>query len=153
MIRITSPRFYNEQYLPAEFTCDGEDTSPPLDIHDIPSRTKSLVVTCERIDQGKPVVAHWLVWNIPPDTTHIPAGRYPSGAYEGLNDYDGIGYRGPCPEDASAAHRYVFTVYAIDKMFTPPGRYITREELRGAMEGHVVDSARLVCRYISKKST
>ena len=41
-MRISSPAFEDEGDIPSQFTCDGEDTSPPLLIEELPLEAVSL---------------------------------------------------------------------------------------------------------------
>jgi phosphatidylethanolamine-binding protein (PEBP) family uncharacterized protein len=41
-MKVTSSAFQEGANIPSKFTCDGADTSPPLQIADIPSEAKSL---------------------------------------------------------------------------------------------------------------
>jgi Raf kinase inhibitor-like YbhB/YbcL family protein len=38
----------------------------------------------------------------------------PAGAVQNLTDFGIHGYGGPCPPKGAKAHRYIFTVYALD---------------------------------------
>lgn len=35
----------------------------------------------------------------------------------GLNSYNKIGWYGPCPSPNTGIHKYIFTLYALDKIF------------------------------------
>jgi len=41
-MKLTSSVFENNEVIPRKYTCEGEDISPPLSIHDIPPKTKTL---------------------------------------------------------------------------------------------------------------
>jgi Raf kinase inhibitor-like YbhB/YbcL family protein len=63
---------------------------------------------------------HWLVVNIPPDVTDLPAGAgnpqgnsLPRGALQTRTDFGMPGYGGLCPPTGDHPHRYLFTVYAV----------------------------------------
>jgi Raf kinase inhibitor-like YbhB/YbcL family protein len=83
---------------------------------------------------------HWLVWNIPPNTTDIPEGRLPPGAREGKNSFGDARYDGPAPP--SGTHRYFFHLYALDLPFFPKFRTASdRDAMLAGMEGHIVGKA------------
>jgi len=63
---ITSPVFGNNGYIPAKYTCDGEDVNPPLKIKGAPEGTQSLVLIVDDPDAPAGTWSHWIVWNIPP---------------------------------------------------------------------------------------
>src|SRR5262245_64596465 len=49
-MKITSSAFQQGANIPSKFTCDGSDTSPPLQITDIPSNAKTLVLIADDPD-------------------------------------------------------------------------------------------------------
>src|SRR6266705_4413894 len=74
-MKITSSAFQEGGNIPSKFTCDGSDTSPPLQITGIPSEAKSLVLIADDPDAPSGLFTHWLVWNVPPQTGSIAEGR------------------------------------------------------------------------------
>jgi Raf kinase inhibitor-like YbhB/YbcL family protein len=144
---IRSPAFHEGGDIPAKFTCDGGDTSPPLQITGIPSDAKSLVLIAEDPDAPSGVFTHWLVWNIPPQTNSVAEGSAPKGVH-GTNDFGKSGYGAPCPP--SGAHRYYFKVFALDReLALPPGA--KRSLLEAAMKDHVIAQGELMARYARKR--
>jgi Raf kinase inhibitor-like YbhB/YbcL family protein len=141
---ITSPAFPTGATIPGRFTSDGEDTSPPLEIHGAPYGTASYALIVDDPDAPAGTWVHWLVWDIPADTTVIAEGSLPPGAIEGRNSWGNSAYGGPSPP--SGTHRYVFTLYALDALVhLPPNA--DRRRLERAMDGHVLERARLVGLY------
>src|SRR5579885_3349716 len=47
---ITSSAFENNGTIPAKYTCDGNNTQPPIEISGIPQNTKSLALTVVDVD-------------------------------------------------------------------------------------------------------
>lgn len=117
---------------------------------------------------------HWAMIDLPPTLREIAAGSQsdgvtpggkpdvegPAGARQGLNDYTAWfagdaamqgcyhGYDGPCPPFNDAiAHRYVFSLYALDipALALPPG--FNAAQVRSAMQGHVLAEAAITGRY------
>src|SRR5215467_8718185 len=95
-MKITSSAFHEGGNIPSKFTCDGPDSSPPLQIAGIPPGAKSLVLIADDPDAPGGLFTHWLIWNIPVQTSSIGEGSAPKGV-QGANDFGKSGYRGPCP--------------------------------------------------------
>ncbi len=153
-MEISSPAFTDHGMMPSRFTCEGEDVSPELVIRGVPADAKSLALIVDDPDAPDPAAprmiwTHWVLYNLPPDTTTIPEGArpghgLPASVREGRNDWGEPGYRGPCPP--IGRHRYFFRVYALDTMLSDL-RLPTRAKLLQAIEGHVLDQAELVGLY------
>ena len=146
-IKITSSSFQEGGNIPSKSTCDGSDTSPPLQITGIPSEAKSLVLIADDPDAPGGLFTHWLVWNIPPQTNSISEGTAPKGVH-GTNDFGKPDYKGPCPPPGT--HRYSFKIYALDHELDLRGG-AKRSQLDAAMKGHVVAQGELVGRYARRK--
>jgi Raf kinase inhibitor-like YbhB/YbcL family protein len=144
---ITSSAFQEGANIPSKFSCDGPNTSPPLQIAEVPSGAKSLALIVEDPDAPSGLFTHWAVWNISPQTNAIAEGSAPKGVY-GTNDFGKSGYGGPCPP--SGTHRYYFKVFALDRELNLPSG-ARRSQLDSAMKGHVVAQGQLVGRYSRKK--
>ncbi|MCD6254837.1 MAG: YbhB/YbcL family Raf kinase inhibitor-like protein [Deltaproteobacteria bacterium] len=148
-IKVKSEAFEEGGMIPKKYTCDGEDASPPLSWTGVPEGTEALALICDDPDAPVGTWVHWVIFNIPPDTTglseNIPPERVlESGARQGRNDFGNIGYGGPCPPRGT--HRYYFKLYALDKKVDlEPGA--TKDELLKAMEGHVLAEGKLMGRY------
>ena len=112
IMQLSSPAFPANDFLPAKYTGDDANLSPPLTISDVPPRTLSLVLIVDDPDAPAGDWVHWLVWNLSPQTTQISEGNLPLGAIQGLNDFGNQAYSGPCPP--SGLHRYQFKLYALD---------------------------------------
>jgi len=146
-MKITSSAFQESGNIPSKFTCDGSDTSPPLQITGVPSEAKSLVLIADDPDAPGGLFTHWLVWNIPPQTSSILEGSAPKGIH-GTNDFGKPDYGGPCPP--SGTHRYYFKVFALDRELNLASS-AKRRQLDAAMQGHVIAQGELMGRYSRKK--
>jgi Raf kinase inhibitor-like YbhB/YbcL family protein len=154
---ISSPAFPENGEVPAQYTCDGADVSPPLVWSGVPPEAKSLVLILDDPDAPDPaaprtVWAHWLLYNIPPSTTGLPEdvannGGLPAGTRVGANDWRQAAYGGPCPPIGQ--HRYFHKLYALDTIL-PDLNSPTKGELEAAIQGHVIDQAELVVPYSHK---
>ena len=142
-MKIKSPAFENGGRIPAKYTCDGEDISPPLEFEDVPEDAKSLALVMDDPDAPMGTFDHWVVWNIPPETRSIEEGKEPEGV-QGMTDFGRKGYGGPCPPRGE--HRYFFKLYALDtKLDLPEGS--RKSDLEKAMKGHIIAQATLMGRY------
>ena len=146
-MKITSSAFQQGGNIPSKFTCDGANTSPPLQISDVPSEAKGLVLIVDDPDAPSGLFTHWTAWNISPQTSTVAEGSTPTGVH-GTNDFGKSGYGGPCPP--SGTHRYYFKIFALDReLDLPPGA--KRGQLDAAMKGRVVAQGELMGRYARKK--
>ncbi|HTX60900.1 MAG TPA: YbhB/YbcL family Raf kinase inhibitor-like protein [Methanobacterium sp.] len=145
-IKITSPVFNEGEPIPARYSCNNVNVSPPLEFKDIPENTVSIAVILEDPDAPGGLFTHWIIFNLPADTNglseHImPRELMDDGSKHGMNSFGLVGYGGPCPP--SGTHRYFFRVYALDvKLDLPP--LVEREELLRAFEGHILDQGELM---------
>jgi Raf kinase inhibitor-like YbhB/YbcL family protein len=146
-LEVTSPAF-RDGAIPARYTADGENISPPLAWQGVPG-AKSFAIECEDPDAPSGAFVHWLAWNIDGNANTLPEGFSPSshvrGVRQGQNGFGHIGYEGPKPP-AGRPHRYLFHVYALDRDVTlEPGA--TRAELDRAIHGHILAEGTVIGRY------
>ena len=146
-IKIISSAFQHGGNIPSKFTCDGSNASPPLQISDVPSDAKGLVLIVDDPDAPSGLFTHWTAWNISPQTSTVAEGSTPKGAH-GTNDFGKSGYGGPCPP--SGIHRYYFKIFALDRELDLPAG-AKRGQLDAAMKGHVIAQGELMGRYSRKK--
>ena len=149
-LALTSPVFTHNGTNPKVYTCQGKDMSPALAWSGLPSGTKSVALIVDDPDVPDPAApkrewVHWVLYNIPPATTGLAeAAKLPAGAREGKNDWDRLGYGGPCPP--IGRHRYFHKLYALDVVL-PDLNEPTKATLLDAMEGHVLGEAELIGTY------
>ena len=147
--QITSAAFAEGAAIPRRFTGQGDDISPPLAWDHAPAGTRSFALVCDDPDAPAGTWIHWVVYDIPADTTSLPEAvaaerKLASGAVQGTNSWGRLGYGGPMPP--SGTHRYFFKIYALDtELDLEPGQ--TRKTLLEAMKGHVLAEAQLMGRY------
>jgi Raf kinase inhibitor-like YbhB/YbcL family protein len=155
-LKVTSSAFQQGGPIPAKYTCEGEDISPPLSWSGIPVNAKSVAMIVDDPDAPDPakpqrVYVHWVVYNIPAKTTSLAENASKSalggGAVQGKNDWGNTGYGGPCPP--IGRHRYFFKLYALDTTLTL--KDATKPDLEKAMKGHIVDSGELMGTYQKAK--
>ncbi len=149
-LAVKSPVFMQDGRIPAKYTCDGEDVSPPLYWSPGPTATESYALIVDDPDAPGGTFTHWLMYNIPFNVTrleeHVTAlGRLDDGTLQGKNSYGRIGYGGPCPPPGSP-HHYRFNVYALDtRLKLGPGA--PGDDLARAMRGHVLAQGELTGIY------
>ncbi len=138
---VSSSAFKDGGMIPARYTCDGENISPPLDFDDVPSTTVSIAVIVDGIDSSSGTMTHWVVWNIDFEEG-IDEDTVPG--VEGMNGFNRVSYCGPCPSEG--IHRYYFMAYALDTRLD----FITgtgRNEIEDAMQSHILARGELMGEY------
>jgi Raf kinase inhibitor-like YbhB/YbcL family protein len=140
-LQITSTAFGHNQMIPREYTCQGEDVNPSLEIRGIPPAAKGLALIMDDPDAPMGTWDHWLVYNIPL-LEKIERNSIPGTQVK--NSFGKFNYGGPCPP--SGTHRYFFKLYALDTAPTLPPT-VSKKTLEKAMEGHVLERAELVGLY------
>jgi len=136
---IRSAAFEDGGRIPIDYTCDGKDISPALQWQGEPEETRSFALVMDDPDAPVGTFTHWILWNIPPETHSIPEGG--SAGTEGRNDFDRIGYGGPCPPKGHGPHRYFFRIFALNVPSINLKKGATRTELTQAIEPHVLATA------------
>lgn len=149
-LSLSSPAFDDGGAIPAQYTCDGQDISPPLEWSGPPSGTESFALIADDPDAPAGTWVHWVIYDLPAETRGLPEGvpaedHLTSGGVQGINSWPKTGYGGPCPP--SGTHRYFFRLYALDvALGADPG--LGKVELLAAMEGHLLAEAQLVGTYV-----
>ncbi len=152
-MQIESGAFRHLAAIPARYTCEGQDLSPPLTWRDVPPDAATLALIVDDPDAPDPRAprttwVHWLVYDLPATERGLDEGAslktLPAGAREGLNDWQRPGYGGPCPP--IGRHRYFFKLHALDTTLGDLGR-VTKGRLEKAMQGHVLAPAELIGTY------
>jgi Raf kinase inhibitor-like YbhB/YbcL family protein len=106
---LASPAFGNGDLVPARYTCDGANISPPLRWETPPRGTKSFSLSIT--DTDSEAVVHWTASGIAPSVRSLRAGVHLRR--QGVNAFGKRGYSGPCPP-RGATHHYVIGLWALD---------------------------------------
>lgn len=142
---LSSSAFAAGAAIPARFTCDGADASPPLAWAGAPAPTKSLVLIVRDPDARDFV--HWVAYEIPgaaSGTLPEAIARSAPSPKQGRNGFGQDGYGGPCPP--SGTHHYVFKLWALDgALGFGDGRKAA--EVEAAMKGHILATTELTGTY------
>ena len=144
---ISSEAFVNGDTIPTEYTCGGQDVSPPLRWSGQPTGTQSLVLIIDDPDAPGGNWVHWVLFNVPGHTTGLAEGAssnktLPEGSVQGVNDFGNFSYGGPCPPPG-LAHRYYFTLYALDSELSA-GSSPKKADIVKEMEGHILGKSELM---------
>jgi Raf kinase inhibitor-like YbhB/YbcL family protein len=147
---ISSNSFASGETIPQQFTCDGLDRSPELHWGDPPAGLKSFALIADDPDAPVGTWVHWVLFNLPPDTTSLPEGvpkkaALDGGALQGTNDFGNLGYGGPCPPPGKP-HRYFFKLYALDSPLSLKAG-AKKADVERAMKGHILAQGELMGRY------
>jgi Raf kinase inhibitor-like YbhB/YbcL family protein len=154
-LTLTSTAFTNEAAIPDRHAKERANISPALAWSGVPKDTVSLALIMDDPDAPSGLFTHWIVYRIDPRTTELaenqPAfGELSNGARQGVNGFGETGYGGPQPP--SGTHRYIFHLYALDTDTDIPAG-LSRQEIDGVIEGHVIEEATLMGRYQSRGGT
>jgi hypothetical protein len=153
-LKLVSAAYANGHEIPAEFTRDGRNVSPPLAWSGVPATARSLVLVMDDADvptsdAPERTEVHWVVYNLPAASGGLPAdagtARLPNGARLALNSFGECGYRGP--EARPGRHRYFAKLYALDVVLPELGPGTDASRIRQLMRGHVVAQAQLLGTY------
>jgi hypothetical protein len=142
-MELSSPAFRDGDPIPRKYGYTETNANPPLEFGGVPAAAESLALVVDDPDAVEPagkVWDHWVVWNVDPGSDGIPEDWDGATATEGRNDYGQNGYGGPNPPDAR--HTYRFRLYALDTSLDLPAG-ASSDDLAVAMDGHVVETARL----------
>lgn len=142
---ITSSVFNEGGQIPTEYTCEGKNVNPPIEISNIPEGTRSLAILIDDPDATIGSWTHWLIWNIDPNVDRIDPSSVPEGAEEGTNDFGVVGYGGPCPPGGE--HHYRFVVYALDVPVLDLESTVRRPAAVRAFRKHEIEKAILTGLY------
>lgn len=130
--------------IPTIYTCDGDDIQPALTWNNVPEGTKSLALVMDDPDAPSGTWTHWIVFNIPPNSTGNDNGKNPGGQL-GENSWGNVAYGGPCPPPGRT-HNYRFRLYALDQMLIL-SRGATKAELQQELMKKVLDTKEFTAPY------
>ena len=155
---ISSSAFRDGEKIPALYTIDGSGLFPKLTWSDLPDGCKSLILVVEDPDAptSNPFV-HGFLYNIPTKLNTLPEDSFSArGAHESLreagvragkNSVSKVAYMPPSPPPGHGTHHYHFQMIAVDTMLELPTEPPSLDELKEAIEGHVVGTGEIVGVY------
>jgi Raf kinase inhibitor-like YbhB/YbcL family protein len=151
-LEVTSPAFLNGEKIPAKYTCDDQNVSPPFQWKGLPEGVQSIALIAEDPDAPGKTWVHWVLYNLPPTISDVPENipplkQLPACGWHGTNDFGSMGYSGPCPP--SGSHRYHFKLYALDTILNlEPGA--SKAQVLKAAQGHILAEAQVTGVYQRK---
>ena len=157
IFNLASSAFDPNASMPAKYTCEGTNISPPLAWSGAPASAKSYALIVEDPDAPDPakptrVVSHWVAYNIPASATSLSENAsnkgMPVGSAQGSNEGNKPIYMGPCPP--IGRHRYFFKLFALDTVLKGLNNP-KKVDLEKAIQGHVVGNAVLIGTYEKTK--
>lgn len=148
-MQLRSNAFDSRDAIPARYTCEGDDVSPPLEWSGAPDGTRAFAVICH--DPDAPLVTpgtygfvHWVLYNLPASIDRLEEGT--GEGTVGGNDFGNAGYGGPAPPEGHGVHHYFFWVLALDRELDLEAG-LTMWQLLERVEPHVLGMNRLVGTY------
>ncbi len=152
--QLKSTAISNGGKIDSRFTCDGSNINPPFQLLNAPKNTKALAIIVEDINLPKDFrkqnwQAHWIVWNIPIESTQVFEGVRPAGVV-GRNLFGNFGYSGPCPPFGQS-HRYSFTLYALSQPLTDLNSESKFTDVKKAIEQATINRSKITASYFRPK--
>jgi Raf kinase inhibitor-like YbhB/YbcL family protein len=142
---LQSAAFGDGDAIPARYTRDGENLSPPLRWHDPPPATKSFALIVEDPDAPGGTFHHWALFDIAADITGIAegVGHEEGGSAQAVNGFGRCRYDGPQPPPCRGAHRYSFRLVALGIESLDVGETADVIEIWEKSQPHILAEARL----------
>ncbi len=149
-IEFSSPAFKTGDLIPTKFTCDGDDSSPPLRWSYVPGNSRSIAIIMDDTYLSSKIIRHWSIYNIPIATLSLKPEllsrqQIQNTFMQAENDFEHYGYTGPCPPTGEE-HEYVFFIYALSQPLDLSGKSGSTQ-LTNAMQGYVIASGSFSGRY------
>ncbi len=132
-------------YFAKDYTCDGTDKAPLIEVDNLPQGTKALILVMYDPDAPIGTFIHWLaIWK-------TNGSKYMSltdnnAIVEGRNDFGKIGYGGPCPPRGHGVHRYYFLIMALDTFPNLKKGFGVKDVVK-SVKGHILGWGYIVGRY------
>ncbi len=152
-IKIISPSFENNEYMPKRHTGFGADVSPEFQLYELSDDTVSIAIIMDDLDIPlMKAYNHWLIWNIPKTEKipeNIPYGSHVASLHNAIQGkaYGVNRYRGPKqPVFIRNTHRYIFRFYALD-CFLDLDCTAKKKNLLDVMSGHIIQQGSIIGKY------
>ena len=144
-LRVSSSAFPDGQPIPAQYSCDGANQSPPLSWGEPPPGTRSFALVVDDPDAPGGTFRHWGAFDIPGDMRSIAAGQ--SIGAQAVNDFGKAGYGGPCPPPGHGPHHYHFKLFALNVDKLNVEAHAKVGDVESAARQHAIAEGELVGTY------
>jgi Raf kinase inhibitor-like YbhB/YbcL family protein len=135
-LSLSSCTFKNNQAIPKECTCKGDDIQPTIHWRPIP-HAKSYALIMDDPDAPSGDWVHWIVYNISGNENTLSVNHpYPTGK----NSWGNTKYQGPCPPIGT--HHYYLKLYALDKKLNLD--HPDKKTLIQSMEKHIIHQSKIM---------
>ena len=148
-LELTSPTFKFGESIPAKYSRNNDNLSPPLAWNEPPEGTESLALICDDPDAPSGAWTHGVIFNIPSNVRSLSEAvpsdaNLADGSIHGENSWGELGYDGPSPP--SGTHRYYFKIFALDAILDlEPGA--SKDDLLKAIDTHILAYGELMGMY------
>jgi Raf kinase inhibitor-like YbhB/YbcL family protein len=151
LMKLSTDAINSNGIFDPRYTCDLDNSSPELRWENIPPGTAGYALIAEDRDAPQGIFTHWIIYNIPGDIHHLPAGippqeLLPKGIRQGINSFGKLGYSGPCPPSGDRAHRYFFRLFALNQLPEIEHR-VQREALLNVLKPYILATVDFVGLY------
>lgn len=149
-MELISSAFVQGGPVARRYTCDGEDLSPPLAWNAPPAETQSFVLLCDDPDAPAGTFHHWALYDIPAQKRDLAEGadRQAGETFKrGVNDFQQIGYRGPCPPHRHEPHHYRFRLLALAIPHLKVPERPSCRDIEHEAQRYCLDEVRLIATY------
>lgn len=153
---LISPELTEGATLDSSYQSDRDNQSPELHWQHAPAGTRGFAVAMHDPDAptGGAGWWHWMMVDISADVAGLArdagacdGSHLPAGARQLRNDGGTLGYMGCYPPAGDPAHRYVFTVYALNTNVLPVALDATTSKTGFAVNAHALAKAQLTVYY------
>ena len=145
---LTSSAAIEGGALPADYTCDGTGSSPPLSWTDPPAGTQAFALLMTTLPGDGTTKWNWVLYGIPAAARALPKDVFGSATAGVGSDGPFVGYQPPCSQ-GPGAKTYTFTLYALSGLpdLTASGSPVTGSALASAIAGLTLGTAVLNVSY------
>lgn len=145
-IIVTSSAFADGKAIPARYSCEDENLSPPLAWRGVPEKTVEVALVVSDPDAPRGTFFHWLVLGIAPGDQTLPEGATPRGAVQAAGSSENATYIGMCPPNGEA-HEYEFTVHALDEAIAGRAASKSANAVAALIDEHTIAKGSLTGRF------